>query len=294
MPNILFVLFKAYSNRKKLTDAKWDGHTHTELCRHGSGDNTALMIEKAIELNFQRYSITEHAPMPKGFFTDEQTESEFVLLDSELEQYFKLCNVLKKEYRNHIKIEIGLELDYLPEYMQHTKDLLKRCEHDLDEAIVSIHFMKVNGKYHCVDYSPADFENGLLSCYPDIDSIHLAYWELVHNMVSTKYHPSLPIRIGHVAIVNKFIKNYPLQNPSQFSKSFFKNIMQQIQLNGYSLDYNVGGLALESCVQPLITSPILEWCHLLKIPLIYGSDAHSIKRIGHFYDYFETIDSEII
>ena len=25
-----------------------DGHFHTELCPHGSGDRTALMIEKAI------------------------------------------------------------------------------------------------------------------------------------------------------------------------------------------------------------------------------------------------------
>ena len=25
-----------------------DGHVHTELCPHGSGDRTALMIEKAI------------------------------------------------------------------------------------------------------------------------------------------------------------------------------------------------------------------------------------------------------
>lgn len=29
-----------------------DGHIHTELCPHGSGDKVALIIEKAIELGF--------------------------------------------------------------------------------------------------------------------------------------------------------------------------------------------------------------------------------------------------
>ena len=31
-----------------MENIKWDGHTHSELCKHGSGDKTALMIEKAI------------------------------------------------------------------------------------------------------------------------------------------------------------------------------------------------------------------------------------------------------
>ena len=46
---------------------RWDGHTHTEMCPHGSGDSTAAMVEKAIRLGFTDYSITEHAPLPTGF-----------------------------------------------------------------------------------------------------------------------------------------------------------------------------------------------------------------------------------
>ena len=44
-----------------------DGHVHTELCPHGSGDRTALMIEKAIELRIEKVCLTEHAPLPAGF-----------------------------------------------------------------------------------------------------------------------------------------------------------------------------------------------------------------------------------
>ena len=44
-----------------------DGHVHTELCPHGSGDRTAMMIEKAIELRIEKVCLTEHAPLPKAF-----------------------------------------------------------------------------------------------------------------------------------------------------------------------------------------------------------------------------------
>ena len=46
---------------------KMDGHTHTQLCAHGSGEKTERMIEKAIRLGFTDYCITEHAPLPVGF-----------------------------------------------------------------------------------------------------------------------------------------------------------------------------------------------------------------------------------
>lgn len=46
---------------------KIDGHTHTELCPHGSHESTESMIERAIKLGFEHYCITEHAPLPRGF-----------------------------------------------------------------------------------------------------------------------------------------------------------------------------------------------------------------------------------
>lgn len=273
-----------------MENIKWEGHTHTEFCRHGSGEKTALMIEKAIKAGFKQYSITEHAPLPRGIIHDEEMEKDFVLLVSEMEDYLSLIKTLKKEYQKHITILAGLEFDFFSRFKSFTKNMLERYQHDLDEVILSIHFMEENGEFLCVDYSPKNFENGLLACYENTDQLHLAYWNLVYDMVSTNFHSKIPIRIGHIALINKFVKLYPLQNPDQFSKSFFENIMQQVSKNGYSLDYDTAGLALRSCEAPLITAPILEWCQELKIPLIYGSDAHSVKKIGQFYDHYQNLN----
>ncbi len=53
--------------REMLNVIKREGHSHTEFCPHGSGDDVELMIQKAIRLGFKEYSITEHAPLPAGF-----------------------------------------------------------------------------------------------------------------------------------------------------------------------------------------------------------------------------------
>ena len=45
-----------------------DGHVHTELCPHGSGDKTALMIEKAIDLKIDKICLTE-PPCRQGLRT---------------------------------------------------------------------------------------------------------------------------------------------------------------------------------------------------------------------------------
>lgn len=43
-----------------------DGHFHTELCPHGSGDRTALMIEKAIELLHRKGVFNRACSIAKG------------------------------------------------------------------------------------------------------------------------------------------------------------------------------------------------------------------------------------
>ncbi len=44
-----------------------DGHVHTELCPHGSGDRTAMMIEKAIELRIEKGMPYRACAIAKGF-----------------------------------------------------------------------------------------------------------------------------------------------------------------------------------------------------------------------------------
>ena len=56
--------FVGYSkDRRRLVE----GHVHTELCPHGSGARTAMMIEKAIEFRIENVCLTEHAQLQTAF-----------------------------------------------------------------------------------------------------------------------------------------------------------------------------------------------------------------------------------
>jgi histidinol-phosphatase (PHP family) len=46
---------------------KRDGHIHTPYCPHGTKDELKKYIKRAIDLEFDEITFTEHAPLPKGF-----------------------------------------------------------------------------------------------------------------------------------------------------------------------------------------------------------------------------------
>jgi len=77
---------------------KWDGHTHTEFCPHGSQDRTVDRIEKAIKLGFTCYSITEHAPLPVECLSDPQLRKDCGMTLDKTKEYFLFIRELKRIY----------------------------------------------------------------------------------------------------------------------------------------------------------------------------------------------------
>ena len=112
--------------KSEVQQMKMDGHTHTQLCAHGSGEKTEKMIEKAIRLGFTDYCITEHAPLPAGFETSYEGPREgyeTASLDfDQLEEYFEHAECLKERFKGKINVHIGFETDYLPGFESEIKD----------------------------------------------------------------------------------------------------------------------------------------------------------------------------
>lgn len=106
-------------------------HTHTNI---SDGTNTPEeMIEKAIELNYSTYGISDH-------FTsnaDGTKSFEAGLGFDELEGYFKRINSLKEIYKDKINILASVEMDYFNDSFDAcVKALLK---HNPDYVLCSIH-----------------------------------------------------------------------------------------------------------------------------------------------------------
>src|SRR5512132_103575 len=113
-----------------------DGHTHTELCPHGSREATDGFIQRAIQLGFETYSLTEHPPLPKSF-EDPTPEKSCGICWQELEPYLELAYKLKGRFASQIEIKVGLEVDYIPGFEEEIRQMLNAHGPDLDDALLS-------------------------------------------------------------------------------------------------------------------------------------------------------------
>lgn len=116
----------------------YDCHLHTEF----SGDSNtpiSLQIEKAIELGMKEMCITDHHDYDSGF-----CDCDFIL---DIPTYLTSLRMLQAEYRDRIRINIGIELglqDHLKEYLDH---FVKRYGDSFDFIIGSSHFVKSMDPY---------------------------------------------------------------------------------------------------------------------------------------------------
>lgn len=267
---------------------KWDGHTHSEFCRHGSGERTAEMVERAIELGFKRYSITEHAPLPPGVMDEPELAAEFTLLPDELDEYFKHLSEIKKKYTGKIDVLAGLEIDYIAGYEHHINSFIEKCKPYLDDLLVSVHMIEGKSGMAPIDFTPEVFAEELVDYYGSIEQVHQAYWSVVEAMIDHRFNTKLSKRIGHLGLINKFIKKFPLEHDSRFYETFLDDLFKKIKLNGWHLDYNVAGLNKELFQDLYISEEMLNYCRKYGVQLVYGSDAHDVKSVGQFYEIYQS------
>ncbi|MCH5462483.1 histidinol-phosphatase HisJ [Secundilactobacillus sp. HBUAS58055] len=268
---------------------KQDGHSHTEFCPHGSGDDVELMIQKAIRLGFERYSITEHAPLPTAFKQEyaglETGYTEASMAMSDLPAYFKKVKRMQDKYGAKIHINVGFEVDYLSNHVQWTRDFLNEYGPQTTDNVLSVHFMQgANHKFWCVDDTLTDFETGLLTPAENGQALYRQYFRAVTEAVTADLGQYAPKRIGHMTLIRKFQDYFGL--PRIYDADTWQvitTLLQTIQQKGDQLDYNAAGLYKEFCNETYPDDAILKQAQQLKIPLVYGSDAHSIKEVGHGY-----------
>ena len=264
-----------------------DGHTHTEVCLHGSKEPTEQFIERAIDLGFETYSLTEHPPLPEGF-EDPTPDKTCGMLRADLGSYFEMAQRLKKKYAGQINIRVGLEVDYVPGFEAETRALLAEVGPDLQDGLLSIHFLKGKGGWRCVDYSPEDFAEGLLSVYGSVEAIHKTYWSTVKQAILADLGPYKPTRLSHLSLIHKFQLRYSLKNPRQFAPEILE-ILDLIQSRPLELDLNAAGLFKPDCREIYPAPWIVAEALKRDIRFVYGSDTHSVKGVGQGFDKAQEI-----
>ena len=272
--------------------AKRDGHTHSEFCPHGSHESTELFIHHAIELGFEIYSLTEHLPLP-AHFEDPTPDKSTAMPIQDLEPYLNLAKGLSDRFSDRIVVKVGLEVDFIPGFEEETRQLLNQAGPELKDSLLSIHFLPGKGGWRLIDYSAEDLKDGLIDFYGSMEAVHEAYWLTVQQAIEADLGPFKPRRISHLSLVHKFQKKFPLQDPKRFLPKVCE-ILDRIQAKGMELDLNAAGLFKPDCQEIYPPSWILREAIQRKIPLVYGSDAHSVQGVGQGFEVVERLVQSLL
>jgi len=272
----------------------WNGHTHTEFCPHGSKEDTELFIKKAIKSGFKTYSITEHFPMAPEFYqraTGSSHAIETAAMSYEtLPEYFEKMNYLKSKYSNFIKILVGFEVDYIEEFKDWTSQALADNIQNIDDAIMSVHFLPTTGGLRAVDDSYEDFCNGVMSEYKTpvkVANVYLATMLQAINWLDVNE----PRRYGHITLYRKWIQNFPKDTvwQDQETAELVERILDTVARKGEMLDCNMSGINRNSQQEPSPTWDIIRQAQAKNVKLVYGSDTHQVADVDQGYIEFLNI-----
>lgn len=106
-------------------------HCHTWRCNHAQPDERAY-VERAIEGGMKTLGFSDHTPYPT-------LHSGFRMEMGQFEDYVNTVLTLKEEYKNDIKILLGLEVEYYPALFGQLLDFLK--DYPVEYMLLGQHFI---------------------------------------------------------------------------------------------------------------------------------------------------------
>lgn len=243
-------------------------HTHSNFC-DGTG-SIEEYIQHALKNNVSRLGISSHCPAP--FYTNWAMD----ILD--LDKYCSEIITLKEKYNKQLKINLGMEIDYIPELIQPTDDLFSNL--NLEYCIGSVHYV---GNFEdgtpcllCGDQE--EFQAGLIKIFKnDIVLAVTEYYRLIREMITNS---AIDI-VGHLDLIKKHNHNNYYFSPDE--PWYQKSILHTLDIIAGSnciLEVNTGGIS-RGIIQDIYPSLwVLKIAYEMGIRVTLASDAHNPKHVA--------------
>ena len=258
-----------------------DGHIHSPYCPHGTKDSLDAYVEQALEKGLKEMSFTEHMPFGSYFMPDKEFLDECALSKNDVQKYFNDVNRVKEKYSDKIKINLGMEVDFIDGLEEETKELLNTYGPSLEDGLLSVHFIKVNDEYMAID-GLGGLEKAI-ELLGTIEKVYDKYYETLLKAVKSDLGKYKPKRIGHPNLVRRFNELYPLEYKNN---DLLEEIAKEIKKNDYEVDINTAGLRKEYCNEIYVSGYFRELVEKYEIRTVFGSDSHEAKDVGSGFDKF--------
>jgi len=252
-----------------------DGHIHSHYCPHGTADSFELYVDRAIMLGLKEISFTEHLALPEMFLEPEVLKTCAPTIE-EIDKYIVELDYIKLKYKKDIEIYTGFEVDYIEGCEEKTKNLLSKYGSKLEDSILSVHFIKLEDGYNCIDVNPEEFGK-IAEKLGGVEKVYDKYYETLLKAVQADLGEFKPKRIGHPTLVRIYNKAYPI---AYNNEKLIEKIVKEIKIKDYEVDLNTAGLRKPYCKEMYPSGIFLELVKKYEVRVVYGSDAHTAIDIG--------------
>lgn len=141
-----------------------------------------------------------------------------------------------------------------------------------------------------MDFSPEMFRDQVVPLYGSVAATHEAYYATLLQAVTADYGGFTPGRIGHINLARKFIQAVPVEREVDYA-ALQTPLLDALEARGMGLDVNVAGLKKPHCGEVYVPESLIQRIirENRRIPLVYGSDTHSVKGVGQCYDHYDNL-----
>jgi len=251
-------------------DLKTDGHVHTSLCGHASGQMEDY-VKVAVRLGLKRLFFLEHLEVGINYF--ERTW----LSHEDFDLYFEEGMRLREKYGEKLFVGLGVETGYNPECSGEI--LEKLAERNWDRIAVSYHFMKVGSRhYNLVSRKKRNLE---ILGRVGVAKVVSAYFDTVLEAVET-----VPAEV--VCHLDAVLRYHP---QIRFERSHYRQIemiLDAMAARDMALEINASGCRMRD--EPFPALEIVEEAARRNVPLAAGSDAHRPEDVGRFGKLAEALE----
>ncbi|MGQ9479038.1 MAG: histidinol-phosphatase [Thermoproteota archaeon] len=233
-------------------------HVHSTFS-DGKASVSEIVREASLK-GFGEIGFSEHLAMKPGSMKKLYYSIDPSMLGEYIEEIKKAC----EEYG--LRVRAGLEVDYFPGSERMLNDLLESYE--LDFLMLSVHWI---GEL-CIDCKKYRKVFEIAVKHEGFDKFYAKYLELLERAVET----------GMFDIVAHFDvpRNWGFKPSGMREREL--SILEKVKSLNMAVEVSSKGLR-NPVGEAYPTKRVFEACASIKIPIIFGTDAHSLEELDSHY-----------
>ena len=241
-----------------------DLHTHTR-CSHGKS-TAREMFAAGKERGIALHGFSEHSPRPDGYDYPSEYRAQLIRAYPE---YVREVLELKEQHPGQVLL--GMEMDWIEAEIDFIRKTVRA--YDFDYLIGSVHFVGTWG----YDFSSGDWKE--LS-FAQRAAHYASYFHALTRMAAS--------RLFNIAAHPDLIKIFSIDTFLQWltqgdGLDLVRESLVAIRDSGMSMEISSAGLR-KPCGEIYPGPEIMRLAADLRVPVVFGSDAHQPSDMGFAFD----------